>query len=250
MEGMEYFYELFEALPRGGPGENEFTRRAFNLMTPQPKQLYILDIGCGPGMQTIELAKISDGKIIALDNHQAFLDKLMETAREEGIEHNIIPRNMSMLEMDFDEKTFDIIWSEGALYFMGFQNGLSRCRELLKDDGCLAVTEAVYLVSDPPAPVTRFFKEEYPDIKDVKSNIELIKNEGFHLISNFTLPESAWMDSYYLPMEKQISLLKKKYHDNETALSVLEACSNEIDFYKKYSAYYGYEFFVMQKADR
>jgi cyclopropane fatty-acyl-phospholipid synthase-like methyltransferase len=250
MEEMKYFYELFESLPRGGPGENEFTRQAFNLMPDLPKKPYILDIGCGPGVQTIELAKISDGKIIALDNHQAFIDKLMETAREEGLEDNIIPQNMSMLEMDFDERTFDIIWSEGALYFMGFQNGLRRCRELLKDDGYAAVTEAVYLVPDPPAPVTQFFKEEYMDMKDVKSNIELIQEEGFYLISNFTMPESAWIDSYYLPMEEQISRLNRKYRENETALSVLEACSNEIDFYKKYSAFYGYEFFVMQKADQ
>lgn len=35
----------------------------------------ILDVGCGPEVQTIELAKISNGKIIALDNHQASLDK-------------------------------------------------------------------------------------------------------------------------------------------------------------------------------
>jgi len=49
MEGMEYFYELFEALPRGGPGDNEFTRRAFNVIPKLPKRPFILDIGCGPG---------------------------------------------------------------------------------------------------------------------------------------------------------------------------------------------------------
>ena len=250
MEGMEYFYELFESLPRGGPGATELTRRAFHLMPDPPGQPYILDIGCGPGVQTVELAKISDGKIVALDNHQAFLDKLMVTAREEGVAESIVPKNMSMLEMDFDEKTFDIIWSEGALYFMGFQNGLRQCRKLLKDDGYMAVTEAVYLVPDPPDPVTRFFEDEYPDIQDVQGNIEMIRDEEFHLISNFTLPESAWLDSYYLPMEKQISILKNKYRDNETALGVLEMCSNEIDFYNKYSEYYGYEFFVMQKIDK
>jgi ubiquinone/menaquinone biosynthesis C-methylase UbiE len=35
-----------------------------------------LDIGCGLGMQTIELAKLSKGQIDALDNHQPFLDQL------------------------------------------------------------------------------------------------------------------------------------------------------------------------------
>ena len=247
MEGMEYFYELFEALPRGGPGDNEFTRRAFNIIPKLPKPLFILDIGCGPGVQTLELARISNGKIIALDNHQAFLDKLMKTARNEGLADMIIPKNMSMLDMDFDENTFDIIWSEGALYFMGFQNGLRRCHQLLRNNGHLVVTEAVFLVPNPPAPVTQLFAKEYPDMKDVKSRIELIQKEEFHLLSNFTLPESAWFDSYYLPMEEELSRLNKKYRGNKIALGIFQDCRNEIDFYKKYSEFYGYEFFIMQK---
>ena len=45
MEGMEYFYELFETLPRCGPGDNESTRRAFNTIPKHPEQPFILDIG-------------------------------------------------------------------------------------------------------------------------------------------------------------------------------------------------------------
>jgi SAM-dependent methyltransferase len=154
-----------------------------------------------------------------------------------------------MLEMDFDENTFDIIWSEGALYFMGFQNGLRRCHQLLKNDGFLAVTEVVFLLPNPPDTVTHFFENEYPDIKDVKSNIEVIQNEGFNLISNFTLSESAWLDSYYVPMEEELSRLNKKYRGNKIALDVFESLRIEINIYRKYSKFYGYEFFVMQKAD-
>ena len=249
MEGMEFFYELFESLPRCGPGDNESTRRAFNIIPKPPKQPFILDIGCGPGVQTIELAKISHGKIIALDNHQAFLDKLMDTVRAEGLDEMIIPKNISMLDMDYDESTFDIIWSEGALYFMGFQNGLKRCHQLLKNNGYLAVTELVYLSSNPPDTVIEYFKKEYPDIKDIKGKIELIHKEGFQLISNFTLPKSAWLDSYYLPMEKELSRLNKKYQGNKTALAVFEEMKYEINMYNKYSDFYGYEFFVMQKTN-
>jgi len=78
MEGIEYLYELCEALPRSGPDDNEYTGTAFNSISKSQKYPFILDIGCGQGMQTIELAKISNGKIIALDNHQAFLDMLMK----------------------------------------------------------------------------------------------------------------------------------------------------------------------------
>jgi len=247
MEGIEYLYELCEALPRSGPGDNEYTRRAFNSISKSQKHPFILDIGCGQGMQTIELAKISNAKIIALDNHQAFLDILMKQAKKGGFEEKIIPQNMSMLDMNFEEKTFDIIWSEGALYFMGFQNGLKRCHQLLKDKGYLAVTELVYIVSTPPNPVVEYFESEYPDIKNIEGKIEIIKKEGFSLISNFTLPESAWLNSYYLPMENELLRLNKKYQGNEVALAVFEGFKNEADFYRKHSKFYGYEFFVMQK---
>jgi ubiquinone/menaquinone biosynthesis C-methylase UbiE len=244
---MKYFYELFEALPRGGPGDNISTRKAFRAITNVPEQPLILDIGCGPGEQTIALAKLSKGSIIALDNHQPFLNTLIKKAREEALLDQIVAKNMSMLEMDFDENTFDIIWSEGALYFMGFQNGLRRCHQLLKSDGFLAVTEIVYLKDNPPAPLIQYFENEYPDILAVKNKIELIQNEKFHLISHFTLPESSWLDHFYLPMEEELSRLSKKYQGNETALGIFEAMKNEIDLYKEYSDFYGYEFFVMQK---
>jgi ubiquinone/menaquinone biosynthesis C-methylase UbiE len=248
MEGIEYLYELCEALPRSGPGDNEFTRRAFNVIPKTTKHPFILDIGCGQGMQTIELAKISDGKIIALDNHQGFLDMLMGQAKKQGLEEKIIPKNMSMLDMNFEEETFDIIWSEGALYSMGFQNGLKRCHQLLKDKGYLAVTELVYTVSDPPNAVVEYLGSEYPDIKQVAENIETIKKAGFNLISNFTLPESAWLDNYYIPIEKELPRLNKKYQGNDVALTVFEGFKDEVDFYRKYSKFYGYEFFVMQKS--
>jgi ubiquinone/menaquinone biosynthesis C-methylase UbiE len=247
MEGIEYIYELCAALPRSGPGDNEYTRRALNSIPETQIPPFILDIGCGQGMQTIELAKISNGKIIALDNHQGFLDILIEQAKKQGLEEKIIPKNISMLDMDFEEETFDIIWSEGALYFMGFQNGLKRCHQLLKDKGCLAVTELVYTVPDPPAPVAEYFENEYPDIKNIGENIETIKKEGYNLISNFTLPESAWLNNYYLPVEKELPRLNKKYQGNEVALAVFEGFRNEVDFYRKYSKFYSYEFFVMQK---
>lgn len=247
MEEMKYAYELFESLPQQGPGDDGSTRRAFNAMSNPPKEPTALDIGCGSGRSTIALAKISKGHIIALDNYQGFLDVLNKKAEKEGLKGSITSQKGSMLEMDFASNSFDIIWSEGALYFMGFQNGLKRCRELLKDNGYLAVTELVYTTPNPPEAVRRYLENEYPDIKDVKERITLIQKEGYHLLSNFTLPELSWDENYYLPMQKELSRLIKKYQGNEEALNVFEAFQNEADFHKQYSKYYGYEFFVMQK---
>jgi ubiquinone/menaquinone biosynthesis C-methylase UbiE len=86
MEDIEYFYELYTGLPRGGPGDNESTRKAFSYLKNLPSEPLILDLECGHGMQTLELARISNGKIIALDNYQPFLDILNKNAKEEGLE--------------------------------------------------------------------------------------------------------------------------------------------------------------------
>ena len=109
------------------------------------------------------------------------------------------------------------------------------------------MTELVYIAPNPPDTVIQYFENEYPDIKNIKDKSEVIQDEGFNLISNFTLPKSAWLNSYYLPIEKELPRLNKKYQGNEIALGVFEGFKNEINFYKKYSKFYGYEFFIMQK---
>jgi len=94
-----------------------------------------------------------------------------------------------------------------------------------------------------------YFEKEYPDIKAVKDKIDLIQNARFHLISHFTLPESSWLDFFYLPMEEAITRLNKKYQGNEIALDIFEKMKNEINLYKKFSDFYGYEFFIMQRIN-
>ncbi|MBN1334071.1 MAG: class I SAM-dependent methyltransferase [Synergistales bacterium] len=250
MEGMEYLYELFGSMPRGGPGNKRSTRRAFELIPALPGDPFILDIGCGHGVQTLELAHMSGGRVIALDNHHPFLDILMEKAREEGLDDRIEPVCMSMLEMDFEEGTFDLIWSEGALYNMGFPEGLRKGRTLLKEDGYMAVSELTILSKDAPDPVMEYCKREYPPIRDVQGNLEMIRAEGFHLVGHFTLDSSAWLECFYEPMEKELERLEGKYRGNETALGFFEEMRNEIYMYRKYGQFYGYEFFVMQKRGR
>lgn len=246
MENMKYFYELYTGLPRGGPGDNKYTRKAFSYLKNLPREPLILDIGCGPGMQTLELARISKGKIIALDNYQPFLDVLMQNAKKEGLDDRVIAKNQSMLEMDFKNNTFNIIWSEGAIFVMGFQNGLKKSNELLKNKGYFVVSEAVLLLPTLPKPLREFWDKEYPDIKDIKSSISIIEDEGFNLISHFTLPKACWFD-FYSKMDRKTKELKKKYHNNKVASQVFENFEKESKMYNDYSDYFGYEFFIMQK---
>lgn len=246
MDDMEYFYELFRGLPRGGPGDCTSTRKAFGYLKNLPSKPLILDIGCGHGVQTLELARISNGTIMALDHYQPFLDILMKNAARKGLDTKITIKNQSMLEMDFKDSTFDVIWSEGAIFIMGFDNGLKKCKQLLKNKGYFVVSEAVLLLPNLPKPLQDFWDEEYPQIKDINGNLSLIRDEGFTVVAHFTLPQSCWVD-FYSQMNKEIKKLKKKYHDNDIALQVFETFEKETKIYDTYSDYFGYEFFIMQK---
>jgi len=84
ISGMEtpFVFTLHEGLPRQGPGSSECTRKAFSFLSGLPARPEILDIGCGAGMQTIELARLCPGcRITAVDIHQPFLARFIKRPR-------------------------------------------------------------------------------------------------------------------------------------------------------------------------
>lgn len=64
-----FFYQVFEFLPRQGPGCAGATKKVFSLLPPLPDNANILDVGCGSGTQTRDLAGLTPGIITAVDNH-------------------------------------------------------------------------------------------------------------------------------------------------------------------------------------
>jgi len=242
----EVLYELFRDMPRQGPGSNECTRKAYERLSNLPKQPRILDIGCGSGMQTLELAKISGGQVTALDNYQPFLDALVKSAKSDGVDKHIKTVNGSMFELPFAKSTLDIIWSEGAIYIIGFEKGLCEWKPLIKPGGYLVVSELAWIKPDRPDEIRAYMEGEYPAIKNDRDNKEIIRHVGYHEVSSFILPEAVWRDDFYKPMQSRLNLLKPKYAGNRETSEVLDACQHEIDMYRKYSRYYSYVFYLMQ----
>lgn len=82
---MNHFLQIYGTLPRADPGSNELTRRAFEMMSDVPESPQILDIGCGPGMQTVELLSITSGTVVALDFLPEMIARVSARAESAGV---------------------------------------------------------------------------------------------------------------------------------------------------------------------
>ena len=198
-----------------------YTRDAFESI-PEIDKPHILDIGCGPGMQTIQLAKLSDGEIIGTDIFQQYLDQLKELIKKENLQNRVKAINQSMDDIKFPEGYFDIIWAEGAIYIIGFERGLRQWRRFLKPHGFLVVHEMTWLQPNPPQEILEYWKKVYPGIKTIQENLDFISACDYELTGHFPLPEDAWWEEYYGPLEERIKRLRKKYRNDPNALKVID----------------------------
>jgi SAM-dependent methyltransferase len=241
------FWDIHSGLPREGPGNRESTARALGLAAPIPQEAHVLDIACGPGMQTLDLAELlPDATICAVDSHEPFVEETNRRAAAHGAADRVKAICADMRSLEFPPASFDLIWCEGAAYFMGVRHALGSWRSLLKPGGKLALSEAVWLRPDPPEEVRRIWSADYPGMGmgTVETCRDLVRDCGYQLLGDFVLPEAAWWE-YYGPMDERLTSLASKYSGDPVAQSILRESAEEIAGYRKYARYYGYVFLVM-----
>jgi len=243
---MGIFREMTEGLPRQAPGSPESTLHALRLARGLPQRPRILDVGCGPGAQTIELARAIGGSITAVDIRQRFLDELNQRAYDASVLSRITTVKASMLEMDFEDASFDLIWSEGAIYIAGFAAGLDAWRRFLKPGGWIAVSELSWLVPEPPAAAVEFWAKHYPAMGTIERNCQIVTETGYSGADGFVLPAHDWMN-YYEPAAKRLEELRARYAEDREALAALDEAQREQDLFRDYHDAYGYVFYVMRK---
>jgi ubiquinone/menaquinone biosynthesis C-methylase UbiE len=205
---------------------NKYTRKAFHML-PKLEKPRILDIGCGSGVPTIELANLSDGEIIGIDINQSLLDKLNRKIEEEGFSSRMKTVKCSLFDIDFPDESFDIIWAEGSIWTIGFEKGLKQWRRLLKRKGFLVV---------------------HDEIKTVSNKLKKITSCGYKLINHFLLPEDAWWIEYYRPFEIRAKELHMKYKKDSEALKILKKYQDEIVMVKRNPKGHSSAFYIMQKS--
>ncbi len=244
----DVFFELHEGLEKQAPGDDVHTRRAFEMISLTTSSPRILDIGCGPGRQTLELGRLTDAPIVAADLYKSFLLQVDQCSRAAGLSNHIFPVQADMQALPIVPASFDVIWSEGAIYLMGFEAGLRAWWPILRPGGCMVLTELTWLKEDPPEDLVSFWRDEYPAMTTVEENLTFIRHAGYQELGHFTLPKETWWEGYYSPLEKRLEAFRERYADEPDALETLEMEQREIDLYRLYSDWIGYVFYIARRG--
>ncbi len=244
MNYMDYIQILFKGTNRQGPGTDAATLKALSYIKI-PSNGKILDIGCGTGAQTMVLLKNTSASITALDVFQGFLDTLYQTSTAAGFKGRLKTLRGDMNTLDLPDVKFDAIWSEGAIYIMGFENGLKEWKKYLKSGGYLVVSDAVFIKPDLPAELVRYWNNAYGGMGTAGSNREAAVRQGYEVVADFQLGRQGWVD-FYGPLKKNLEEFSKKYRNGD-ALQLIQDTKDEFDIYEKYSEYYDYVFYILRK---
>lgn len=248
MENLQLLIDFHVNAKRQGPGSDLDTAKALSLMPIAcESKLQIADIGCGSGAQTLVLAKELQADITAVDLFPEFLEKLTERAKASGLEGKIKILEASMEELPFENESLDIIWSEGAIYNMGFENGVKNWKKFLKPNGYLAVSEITWLSESRPKEIEDHWNSEYPEICTASTKFSVLERNGFSPVGYFILPESSWIEEYYNPIENRFDKFLNDHQHSEAAKELISIEKEEIRLYKKYKDYLSYGFYIAKK---
>ena len=117
--------EYFSSMERQGPGSPETTLRALSFIDNMNSELQIADIGCGTGGQTMVIAKHTSGHITGIDLFPTFIDLFNINRQKLNFQNRVNGIVCSMDNLPFQNEELDLIWSEGAIYNIGFERGIN-----------------------------------------------------------------------------------------------------------------------------
>ena len=236
--------ETHIGLERQGPGSPETVLKALGFLGSLSRFEQVADLGCGTGGQTMLLAEYLPEHIAALDMFPAFIDELEKKAKNKNLENRVKGVVGNMGKLPFQENSFDLIWSEGAIDNIGFRKGLVHWRRFLKNGGYIAVTSPTWFTSEHPEIVDKFWRDAGSRLDTAQHNIKIMQDSGYAFVAAFALTEDCWTENYFTPREAAIRRLLKKYDKSETMQKYAELNRHEVELYLKYKQHYGYVFYI------
>jgi ubiquinone/menaquinone biosynthesis C-methylase UbiE len=239
--------EYYSKVERQGPGSPEVTIKALSFIDNLNNESKIADLGCGTGGQTMVIAQTVPGKITGIDLFPTFIDLFNSNAQKLNLQNKVKGLVGSMDNLPFQDNELDLIWSEGAIYNIGYNKGLSEWRRFLKTGGYIAVTEISWYTENRPEEIEKFWIDAYAEIDTISNKINQMQKAGYIPIACFALPENCWTENFYIPQIPAQEFFLKKYPGNKTAEELVANQQYEAQLYQKYKEFYGYVFYIGKK---
>ncbi len=239
--------EYFASLERQGPGSPEVTLKALSFIEGLMPESRIADIGCGTGGQTRVLAEHAPGTITGLDLFPDFIHSFNTRAQAAGLEDRVQGVVGSMEALPFADEELDLIWSEGAIYNIGFERGIREWHRFLKPGAYLAVSEACWFTESRPEEIEQFWRDAYPEIDILASKVRQVQQAGYLPVATFVLPANCWTDHFYRPQVSLQAEFLQQHPGNAAAAELVATQRHEAELYRRFGQYYGYVFFIARK---
>ena len=241
--------EFFSNLERQGPGSPEVTLKALSFIDNLNDKSLIADIGCGSGGQTMVLAQHAPGTITGIDLFPIFINRFNQNVEKLNLQDKAKGIVGSMDNLPFRKEEFDLLWSEGAIYNIGFERGLLEWKKFLKTGGYIAVSEASWFTEERPAEINEFWMDAYPEIDTISNKVAQMQKAGYIPVATFLLPENCWIEHFYAPHKNAEKIFLENNAGNQSAIELIENQRYEAEMYYKYKEYYGYVFYIGKKFE-
>jgi SAM-dependent methyltransferase len=203
-----------------------FTWQAYNLL-PKLECPEILDLGCGSGVPTIELAILSKGHILAVDRDRQALARLRQKTMALGLQKHIRTAVADLARYRLKREAFDIIWAEGSVNAIGFEKALTLWRDGLKPNGYLVI---------------------HDEIKHHEQNLAAAGRMGWEVVKHFIVPVDVWLTEYFRPLSGRLHDLAADYARDPEALEVLRREEAEIEVFKTNPDNFASAFYILTKG--
>ena len=168
----------------------------------------LLDVGCGPGTITMDLAElVAPGNVIGLDRSKEVIERAREAAEARELA-NLSFEVGDVYNLEFEDSSFDVVYAHQVLQHLSDPiRALEEMRRVLRDGGWLAVRDGDYgaFSWSPPSEGLDRWMELYHDITR-ENGAEA--NAGRYLVgwvegAGFESPEPTTSDWTYETAEER-----------------------------------------------
>lgn len=236
----EAFFTVHRHLPREGPGLAEDVEWAGRLAAV-PADGRVCDAGCGPGGDLAALRRlVPEGRVDGFETVAHFVeDARTRFAGEASVQ-------ITQGSMEHLTGPYDLIWSAGAVYFLGVASALGAWRGALTETGAVAFSHPCLFTDTPSEAALAFWEAEPGNIGTETATRAEIACAGWEVLGSRRLADAAWL-AYYEPMLARCDALEAAGPGVAVAAAIT-AARKEASDWRAVAGETGYMLYVVRSA--